>query len=69
MFHRILPRIATDRPDLPVFSIHDSLVTTKGNEEYIEGVMFEELHGAIDIRPHFKKEYWTRGIDQTTIAA
>jgi len=59
MFHKILPRIAYERPNMPIFSIHDSLVVTEGNEAYVEQVMFEEIQKAIGINPHFKMERWT----------
>ncbi|HMH24164.1 MAG TPA: hypothetical protein VK563_20415 [Puia sp.] len=58
MFNKILPRIEYERPDLPLFAIHDSLVTIRGNEEYVEQIMKQEIHKAIGIQPHFKRECW-----------
>jgi len=44
---------------MPIFSIHDSLVVTKGNEAYVERVMFDEIYKAINIRPRFKMDHWS----------
>lgn len=55
----ICKRIAREKPDLPIFTIHDSIVTTIGNEDYIEQVMAEELTKHIGITPTLKKENWT----------
>jgi len=51
-------RIATEEPNLPIFTIHDSIVTTAGNEQYVEQVIIEELEKAIGIKPTCKCEYW-----------
>ncbi|RCR67481.1 hypothetical protein DUE52_22020 [Larkinella punicea] len=37
--NRIARRIARERPDLPIFTIHDSIVTTVGNETYVKMIM------------------------------
>jgi hypothetical protein len=55
---RIVKRITIERPDLPIFTIHDSIATTVGNEEYIEQVMREETIKAIGISPTFSVEFW-----------
>jgi len=59
MYHKIVPRITYERPDLPIFPIHDSLVVTEGNEAYVEQIMSEEIQKAIGIRPHFKRDHWS----------
>ncbi|MFC5193628.1 hypothetical protein ACFPIK_17780 [Algoriphagus aquatilis] len=55
----IVPRIASERPDLPIFTIHDSLVTTVGNEAYVERIMREEIERLTGLQPRFGIEYWT----------
>lgn len=50
--------LETEYPDLPIFTIHDSIVTTKGNEHIVLEVMrstFEKTMGCV---PVFKPEYW-----------
>ena len=38
-------------PDLPIFTIHDSLLTTEGNEKLVEPIIIEELYMFIGITP------------------
>lgn len=54
----ICRRIARERPDLPLFTIHDSIVTTQGNEQYVKSVMEEELERFVDIRSMLKINRW-----------
>jgi hypothetical protein len=55
---RISKRIAEERPDLPIFTIHDSVITTVGNEGYVEAIMKEELTLCVGYEPKLKFEYW-----------
>lgn len=55
----IVPRIASERPDLAIFTIHDSVVTTVGNEAYVEHIMREEIQRLTGLEPKFGIEYWT----------
>lgn len=43
MFGRVLPRLMTEEPDLFVSTIHDSVLTTAGNGEYVRQVMLGEF--------------------------
>ena len=56
---RICLRIAQERPYLPIFTLHDSVITTVGNEGYVEAIMREELTLCIGYTPQFKIERWT----------
>jgi hypothetical protein len=58
----IVPRIASERPDLPVFTIHDSVVTTEGNEGYVEQVMREEIERLTHLKPRFRIERWSQEV-------
>lgn len=60
----IVPRIASERPDLPILTIHDSVATTIGNEEYIERVMREEIERLTGLQPKFGIEYWDPNFNQ-----
>lgn len=51
-------RIAKEHPNMPLFSIHDSLVTTVGNEGILQRIMTEELTRYVGHAPHLKTEYW-----------
>ncbi|MFN5847040.1 MAG: hypothetical protein ACK43K_00985, partial [Chitinophagales bacterium] len=50
--------ISEERPELEIFSIHDSIVTTEGNEEYVNGVLHEVLNRHIGLPPSLKNEKW-----------
>jgi len=52
-------RIAEERPEVPIFTVHDSIATTVGNEEYIEAVIEEEIFGYTGLKVKLGREYWT----------
>lgn len=56
--NRIAGRINRERPDMPLFSIHDCLATTPEHEGYLNQVMIEELESATGLTPHLKREVW-----------
>lgn len=51
-------RIAKERPDLPIFTIHDSIITLVGEEDYVQQVLMEVLTEQVGIPPKLKLEYW-----------
>lgn len=52
-------RIARERPDLPIFTIHDSIATTLGNEDYVATIITEEVKSLTDLDVQLGLEYWT----------
>jgi hypothetical protein len=54
----ICGKIAEERPSLPIFTIHDSIVTLQGNEEYVTRVMAEELIRLVGVAPQIRPERW-----------
>ncbi|MDD3978510.1 MAG: hypothetical protein PHI15_10235, partial [Methanomicrobium sp.] len=58
MIQNVVPRIANERPDLPIFTIHDSVVTTVGNEEYVSKVILEEIIRLTGLNAMVGLEYW-----------
>jgi hypothetical protein len=56
---RICKRIAQEKPRLPIFTIHDCVITTVGNEEYVDSIMREFLSLYIGYQPSLKIEHWT----------
>lgn len=54
----ITKRIANENPNLPIFTIHDSIVTTKGNESYIQNVMEEEMTRIFGFPPQLTVSTW-----------
>ncbi|MBC5775736.1 hypothetical protein H8S95_16785 [Pontibacter sp. KCTC 32443] len=51
-------RITKLKPRVPLFSIHDSLVTTVRHAEFVRSVMEEALHKLVGYRPKLKVEWW-----------
>jgi hypothetical protein len=54
----ITKRIAREKPSLPLFTIHDSIITTAGNEEYVQSIVLEELDKAVGFTPQLRVERW-----------
>jgi hypothetical protein len=55
----ITRRIATERPELPLFTVHDSIATTVGNEAYVEGVMKDEIRKLTGLKACIGREHWS----------
>lgn len=51
---RICERISDERPDLPIFTVHDSIVTTEGNQDYVQRIMKEEIQHYVGHVPVLK---------------
>lgn len=56
---RVCVRITKERPELPLFTIHDSIATVAGNSDYLEKVIKEESAAMIGYSPNLKREPWT----------
>lgn len=59
MLDYVTRRISDERPDMPIWTIHDSVVCPVGNEKYVANVMKEEAQKAIGVTPKVNFEYWT----------
>lgn len=55
----ITKRISKERPDLFMLTIHDSIVTTVGNEDYVKRIMEEELIKIVGVVPEIDLELWS----------
>jgi hypothetical protein len=51
-------RIAKEQPNLPIFTVHDSIATTKGNEEYIAQIIQEEVYLYTGLKAQIGFETW-----------
>lgn len=58
VLHRACKIISEERPDVPIFTLHDSIITTEGNEKYVNRVLKNVLTEAIGIAPKLKVERW-----------
>ena len=59
VIERATRRIAQERPDLPIFTIHDSITTTVGDEDYVEQVLKEEIKAITGLNACIGREYWS----------
>ncbi len=64
---RIGLRLARDHPNIPFWTIHDSVVTTKTHIEVVEKIVREELLDCIGLPPTLKREYWDKTLLQKEI--
>ena len=51
MFDRVIPTIKLSLPDDAIYTIHDCVLCTKKNEEYIRSVMEEQAVIALGVNP------------------
>lgn len=54
----ITKRISKDHPEVPLFTIHDGIATTKENIDLVSLIICEELKVLTDYCPALKKEEW-----------
>lgn len=58
LLYHICGLIAQKHPEIPLFTIHDSIVTTSGNEDNIKQIMSKELEKLTCLPPTLKAETW-----------
>jgi hypothetical protein len=54
----ISKRIATEYPNAPIFTIHDSIASTSEYVDAVEQIIQEELTNAIGYAPTLQRDYW-----------
>ncbi len=58
IIERVTKRISLEKPELPIFTIHDSVATTQGDEKYVSSVITEEVKQATGLDVKLGLEYW-----------
>ena len=61
LLYTVCPVIAAERPDIPLFTIHDSIVTTEEHAEYVYQRMITIIEETIGFVPKIKPEIWEEG--------
>jgi hypothetical protein len=51
-------QIAKIVPEIPLYTIHDSIVTTVGNEQLVTEIMSESFFKRIGYPPMLQADYW-----------
>ncbi len=58
MLHEVCWEIATKYPHIPLFTVHDSIVTTKANVKIVEEIFRRNLQLKLGANPQLKIEEW-----------
>lgn len=58
VLNRIARRLLNEKRTMPLFTIHDCIVTTPSHVEYVKQVMCEEFAKCIGAPPHLKLEHY-----------
>lgn len=60
ILHTACKIISQEKPEIPLFTLHDSIITTEGNEKYIYQILYDILLNSIGIPPTLKFEEWKK---------
>jgi len=58
VLHKACKIISEKKPDVPIFTLHDSIITTEENIEFVQSVLKNVLKENIGIAPNLKIERW-----------
>jgi len=58
IIHGICKTVADNNPEIPLFTIHDSIASTEEYVDYVEQVMKDIIKDAIGTEPMIKREVW-----------
>mgnify|MGYP003133748522 FL=1 len=58
ILHKVCKRISLENPNVPIFTIHDSIVTTSNNVEFVNKVFSDVLKENLGYSPEFEIKEW-----------
>lgn len=58
IINRVSQRISREKPEIPIFTIHDSVATIIGYEDYVANIINEEVKNFTDLDVKLGYEYW-----------
>ena len=58
ILHKVCKIISEERPDVLTYTLHDSIITTEDNVDYVQGIMTKVLKKSIGVAPTLKVEKW-----------
>ncbi len=67
MLNVICKTIAGKKPGVPIYTIHDSIVTTVANVDFVKEVMEQELYRMVGVQPCLDVEFWIPEAVLTTL--
>lgn len=58
VLHKACSVISEERPDVFLMTLHDSIITTEDNAEYVKAIIYSVLRTNLGVPPHLKIERW-----------
>ncbi|WP_412476973.1 hypothetical protein [Flavobacterium sp. TBRC 19031] len=58
VLHKVCKVVSDEMPDVFITTLHDSVITTEDNVEYVESIMYNVLKEFIGVEPKLKRERW-----------
>lgn len=58
ILHKVCRKIHLINPEIPLFTLHDSIITTPEHKHIVRDIMIEELTNFVGIKPTLKLEQW-----------
>lgn len=58
IINKVSKRISREKPEIPIFTIHDSVATIIGYEDYVAKIITEEVKNFTDLDVKLGYEYW-----------
>jgi hypothetical protein len=59
--NRISKRITNEKSNVPIFTIHDSIIVVENQKDYVKEIVYDEIFKAIGFAPTLKIEEWGFG--------
>ena len=58
ILHKTCKVISEEHPEIPLFTLHDSIITTEENKDIVQAKMIEILSQNLNYEPNLKVEEW-----------
>jgi hypothetical protein len=62
MVETVARKIGKQHPEIPIFTIHDSVATTEGNEKYVEQILRKEIRKITGLKATIGRDVWTPAV-------
>lgn len=62
VLHTACKIISEQQPEIPLFTLHDAIITTEGKEQFVYNILYNVLLNAIGIPPTLKFERWEKAV-------
>jgi hypothetical protein len=59
--NRISKRITNEKSNVPIFTLHDSIIVVENQKDYVKEIVYDEIFKAIGFEPNLRMEEWGFG--------